>query len=99
MPASNDRQEMFLTYIVLLEDPGVPERVLGGQDDVLHEFGVGQRPHLVVSVDASEGAGVDAARIHPLGLGGAVMVAAAHGGGEQWCRRRRGRQEQQHGAD
>ena len=78
---------MFQTYVIFLEDLGVSEGVLGRQDDVLQELRVGERPHLVVPAEVAGAAGaehageapqgvrVQAARVHPLGLGRAVVSA------------------------
>ena len=61
------------TYVVLLEVVRVAQGVLGGQDDVLEELAVGERRDLVMLAAEVEGqllhrAGVEAARVDPLGL-------------------------------
>ena len=81
-----NKKKCFSTHIVLLEDLGVPERVLGRQHDVLQQDGVAHGRHLVGAAaervaQRADGVGVEAARVDPFGLGRPVL--AVHGGREE----------------
>jgi len=58
------------TYIILLEEPRVLESIFGGEDDVLEEFSVGERRHVVVAAEilgeTLQSLRVDAAGVDPL---------------------------------
>ena len=76
-------EAILCTYKFLLEVVRVNKSILGAEEDVLDEFLVGERRHLVVGEDGviSYKGRINPTRIDPLGLGSSPTAAPGPGVG------------------